>query len=76
MIWTYNEDRVYEDHLFLVIYLWSYLYLSGNQLGSGFLDELQEHESILNQCIGQLESAEATRLSLVLQLKEALQDQV
>ncbi|XP_024031120.1 regulation of nuclear pre-mRNA domain-containing protein 1B [Morus notabilis] len=49
--------------------------IQGNQLGSGFLDEQQEHESILNQCIGQLESAEATRLSLVSQLKEALQDQ-
>ncbi|PON89769.1 hypothetical protein TorRG33x02_144490 [Trema orientale] len=47
----------------------------GNQQGSGFLDELQEQENLLTQCIGQLESAEATRVSLVSQLKEALQDQ-
>lgn len=40
------------------------------------MDELQEQENLLNQCIGQLESAEATRVSLVSQLKEALQDQV
>ncbi|GMN60821.1 hypothetical protein TIFTF001_029901 [Ficus carica] len=49
--------------------------LEGNQQGSGFLDELQEHEHLLDKCIGQLESAEATRVSLVSQLKEALQDQ-
>lgn len=48
----------------------------GNQQGSSVVDELQEQEEILKQCVGQLESAEATRDSLISQLKEALQDQV
>ncbi|XP_035544822.1 formin-2-like isoform X5 [Juglans regia] len=48
----------------------------GNQQGSAVVDELQEQEVILKQCVGQLESAEATRASLISQLKEALQDQV
>ncbi|KAF5474334.1 hypothetical protein F2P56_006243 [Juglans regia] len=47
----------------------------GNQQGSAVVDELQEQEVILKQCVGQLESAEATRASLISQLKEALQDQ-
>ncbi|KAK9290414.1 hypothetical protein L1049_008583 [Liquidambar formosana] len=36
----------------------------GNQQGSALVDELQEHESVLQQCVGQLESAEATRACL------------
>ncbi|KAA8516294.1 hypothetical protein F0562_016587 [Nyssa sinensis] len=47
----------------------------GNQQGSALLDEIQEHENILQQCVRQLESAEATRATLVSQLREALQDQ-
>ncbi|KAG2687481.1 hypothetical protein I3760_09G053000 [Carya illinoinensis] len=48
----------------------------GNQQGSAVVDELQEQEGILKQYVGQLESAEATRASLISQLREALQDQV
>uniref|UniRef100_A0A5B6Z3U9 Putative regulation of nuclear pre-mRNA domain-containing protein 1B-like n=1 Tax=Davidia involucrata TaxID=16924 RepID=A0A5B6Z3U9_DAVIN len=47
----------------------------GNQQGSALLDEIQEQENILQQCVRQLASAEATRAALVSQLKEALQDQ-
>ncbi|GAV57480.1 CTD_bind domain-containing protein [Cephalotus follicularis] len=46
----------------------------GNQHGS-LLDEIQEQENILQQCLGQLETAEANRVALVIQLREALQDQ-
>ncbi|KAL5546892.1 hypothetical protein UlMin_006579 [Ulmus minor] len=49
--------------------------IQGNHQGSEFMDELQEQENLLNECVGQLESAEATRVSLASQLKEALQDQ-
>ncbi|KAF2288120.1 hypothetical protein GH714_004518 [Hevea brasiliensis] len=47
----------------------------GNQQGSEFVDELQVQENVLQQCLGKLESAEATRAMLISQLKEALQDQ-
>uniref|UniRef100_A0A5B6Z5R5 Putative regulation of nuclear pre-mRNA domain-containing protein 1B-like n=1 Tax=Davidia involucrata TaxID=16924 RepID=A0A5B6Z5R5_DAVIN len=47
----------------------------GNQQGSALLDEIQEQENVLQQCVWQLESAEATRAALVSQFKEALQDQ-
>ena len=40
------------------------------------MDELQEQEHVLQQCVMQLESAEATRTALISQLKEALQEQV
>lgn len=50
--------------------------LSGNQHGSAVVDQLQEQENVLQQCLGQLESAETSRAALVSQLKEALQDQV
>ncbi|KAM7273538.1 hypothetical protein ACFE04_028202 [Oxalis oulophora] len=43
--------------------------------GPALLDELQEQEKILQQCVGQLETAEASRTALISQLKEALQDQ-
>ncbi|KAF4388001.1 hypothetical protein G4B88_017034 [Cannabis sativa] len=43
--------------------------------GSGYLDELQEQENLLIHCIEKLENAEATRVLLVSQLKEALQEQ-
>ncbi|KAH9605694.1 hypothetical protein KSS87_015531, partial [Heliosperma pusillum] len=48
----------------------------GIQLGSGTLDEIQEQEDVLEQCIRQLECAEATRVSLISLLKDALQEQV
>ncbi|KDP39619.1 hypothetical protein JCGZ_02639 [Jatropha curcas] len=47
----------------------------GNQQGSSFVEELQVQENVLQQCVGKLESAEATRAMLISQLKEALQDQ-
>ena len=40
------------------------------------MDELKEQENILQQCVVQLESSEATRAALVSQLKEAVLDQV
>lgn len=54
----------------------SILFPSGNQHGSTLVDQLQEQENVLQQCVGQLESAETTRIALVSQLKEALLDQV
>ncbi|XP_074264190.1 uncharacterized protein LOC141586766 [Silene latifolia] len=47
----------------------------GTQLGASTIDEIQEQEDILEQCIRQLECAEATRVSLISLLKEALQEQ-
>uniref|UniRef100_A0A2C9VAJ3 Uncharacterized protein n=2 Tax=Manihot esculenta TaxID=3983 RepID=A0A2C9VAJ3_MANES len=47
----------------------------GNQQGSTFVDDLQVQENVLQQCIGKLESAEATRAMLISQLTEALKDQ-
>ncbi|KAG6596197.1 Regulation of nuclear pre-mRNA domain-containing protein 1B, partial [Cucurbita argyrosperma subsp. sororia] len=47
----------------------------GTQPRSALLDDLQEQENVVQQCIGQLESVEATRASLVSLLVEALQDQ-
>ncbi|KAF3789637.1 Regulation of nuclear pre-mRNA domain-containing protein 1B, partial [Nymphaea thermarum] len=47
----------------------------GNQQESTLANELQEQETILRQCIAQLQDTEATRTALVAQLKEALQDQ-
>ncbi|KAK9951449.1 hypothetical protein M0R45_006890 [Rubus argutus] len=47
----------------------------GTQQRSTLLDELKEQEDVLNQSVGQLEAVAATRSALVLQLKEALQDQ-
>ena len=38
--------------------------------------ELEEEENILKQCIEKLKSIEASRLALVAQLKEALNEQV
>lgn len=49
---------------------------SGNQQGSALVDDVQDQENVLLQCIHQLENAEATRAALVCQLKEALCDQV
>ncbi|KAK1412989.1 hypothetical protein QVD17_34655 [Tagetes erecta] len=43
--------------------------------GSSLLDEIQEQENVLHDCVAQLETAERTRTSLISQLKEALQDQ-
>ncbi|KAL9242507.1 hypothetical protein vseg_016499 [Gypsophila vaccaria] len=48
----------------------------GIQPGSGTTDEIQEQELVLEQCVTQLESAEATRAALISLLKDALQDQV
>ncbi|XP_038979983.1 UPF0400 protein C337.03-like [Phoenix dactylifera] len=47
----------------------------GNQQGLPLLNDLQEQETILKQCIEQLESVELARSSLVAQLKEALKEQ-
>ncbi|PRQ45796.1 hypothetical protein RchiOBHm_Chr3g0495551 [Rosa chinensis] len=47
----------------------------GTQQRSTLLDDLKEQEDVLNLSIGQLEAVAATRSALVLQLKEALQDQ-
>ncbi|XP_059668235.1 uncharacterized protein LOC132313474 [Cornus florida] len=47
----------------------------GNNLESALLDEIQEQENVLQQCVTQIESSEAIRASLVSQLREALQDQ-
>ncbi|KAG5556108.1 hypothetical protein RHGRI_006659 [Rhododendron griersonianum] len=47
----------------------------GNQQGSLLIDEIQEQENILEQCVSQLENAEASRGALVSQLKEAIQEQ-
>ncbi|GKV07650.1 hypothetical protein SLEP1_g19397 [Rubroshorea leprosula] len=47
----------------------------GDQNGSVLIDELQQQENTLQQCIGQLESAETNRASLIVQLKEALEEQ-
>lgn len=52
------------------------LFLLGNQHGSALVDQLQEQENVLLECVRRLESAETTRAALVYQLKEALQDQV
>ncbi|KAL8241508.1 hypothetical protein R6Q59_014862, partial [Mikania micrantha] len=43
--------------------------------GSSLLDEIQEQENALQDCVNQLETAEKTRSFLISQLKEALQDQ-
>ncbi|XVF56749.1 hypothetical protein PTKIN_Ptkin06aG0145000 [Pterospermum kingtungense] len=48
----------------------------GNQNGSALLDELQQQENALQQCIEQLENIETTRSGLIFQLKEALQEQI
>nr|CAD1817387.1 unnamed protein product [Ananas comosus var. bracteatus] len=47
----------------------------GNQQGSPLIADLQDQETILKQCIQQLETVEATRATLVDQLKEALKEQ-
>jgi regulator of Ty1 transposition protein 103 len=49
---------------------------SGNQQEPVIVDELQDQENVLKQCVEQLESVEATRATLISQLKEALHDQV
>ncbi|KAK6944503.1 CID domain [Dillenia turbinata] len=48
----------------------------GNECGSILVEELQEQENVLCQCVGQLKSAEDTRATLISRLKEALHDQV
>ncbi|XP_022934553.1 actin cytoskeleton-regulatory complex protein pan-1-like isoform X2 [Cucurbita moschata] len=47
----------------------------GTQPRSALLDDLQEQENVIQRCIRQLESVEATRASLVSLLVEALLDQ-
>ncbi|KAL2482948.1 ENTH/VHS family protein [Forsythia ovata] len=47
----------------------------GNLQGSDFVDKILEQENTLQQCVRQLENAEAIRVALVSQLKEALEDQ-
>lgn len=47
----------------------------GIQQGSPLLNEVEEQETILKQCVEQLVSVEATRAVLISNLKEALQEQ-
>ncbi|KAI3750386.1 hypothetical protein L2E82_21021 [Cichorium intybus] len=47
----------------------------GVSVGSSMVDEIQEQENVLEECVNQLETAERTRTSLISQLKLALQDQ-
>ncbi|GAB2295831.1 hypothetical protein Dimus_029984 [Dionaea muscipula] len=47
----------------------------GIHLDSTVLDQLEEQENILQQCVKQLETAEASRRDLLSQLKEATRDQ-
>lgn len=62
---------------FLIFVPWLLcLFLLGNQHGSALVDQLQEQENVLQECVRQMESAETTRAALVYQLKEALHDQV
>ncbi|KAK6942099.1 CID domain, partial [Dillenia turbinata] len=49
--------------------------VQGNEHGSISVEELQERENVLCQCVGQLESAEDMRATLISRLKEALHDQ-
>ncbi|KAK6127099.1 hypothetical protein DH2020_039162 [Rehmannia glutinosa] len=46
-----------------------------NLQGSDVLDNIQKQENMIQQCISELENAEAIRVALVSQLREALQDQ-
>ncbi|KAG2555624.1 hypothetical protein PVAP13_8NG016103 [Panicum virgatum] len=48
---------------------------NGNQPASTLISDLQEQEMTLKQCIEQLESVDAARISLINQLKEALSEQ-
>ncbi|XP_010055253.2 regulation of nuclear pre-mRNA domain-containing protein 1A [Eucalyptus grandis] len=47
----------------------------GSQQGSALVDDLQEQEDIIKQCISQLENSEATRATLISQLRDALHEQ-
>ncbi|XP_066355569.1 UPF0400 protein C337.03-like [Miscanthus floridulus] len=47
----------------------------GDQPASTMFSDLQEQETILKQCISQLESVDVARISLINQLKEALIEQ-
>lgn len=47
----------------------------GNLQGSELMDKILEQENILQQCINHLENAESLRITLISQLKDALQDQ-
>ena len=46
------------------------------QQASSLISNLQEQEAILKQCIEQLESVDAARITLINHLKEALSEQV
>lgn len=47
----------------------------GDQPASSLISDLQEQETILKQCIKQLESVDVARIVLINQLKEALSEQ-
>ncbi|KAI3437035.1 hypothetical protein J3R85_005765 [Psidium guajava] len=47
----------------------------GSQQGSALVDDLQGQENIIKQCISQLENSEATRVTLISQLRDALHEQ-
>nr|CAB3462941.1 unnamed protein product [Digitaria exilis] len=50
--------------------------IQSNQPASKLISDLQEQEMNLKQCIGQLESVDVARTTLINQLKEALSEQV
>ncbi|GFP82094.1 regulation of nuclear pre-mRNA domain-containing protein 1b [Phtheirospermum japonicum] len=49
---------------------------TGNLLSSDAVSDIQKQEDTLHQSISQLEKIESTRVALISQLREALQDQV
>ncbi|XP_052174566.1 UPF0400 protein C337.03-like [Diospyros lotus] len=50
-------------------------YTQGNQVGSSLVDEIQEQENALEQCLMQLKNSESIRAELVSLLREALHEQ-
>lgn len=47
----------------------------GTPQGSEMADKIQEQENVLQQCVTQLENSEASRVALISQLMEAVQDE-
>nr|GMD39934.1 regulation of nuclear pre-mRNA domain-containing protein 1B-like [Ipomoea batatas] len=47
----------------------------GTPQGSEMVDKIQEQENVLQQCVTQLENSEASRVALISQLMEAVQDE-
>ncbi len=51
-------------------------YFIGIQQGSSLISDLQGQETVLKQCIEQLESVNMARITLINKLREALGEQV